>query len=328
VTVSVMKVLLNVSASMVIMSAGPAPPPLPETPLSKEAILALVADLNSSDYHVRRTATRRLKNSGEEAVVPLAQAARQGDLEVTTRAIDILEAIYASDDLIASEAAEAALEQLAKSRNRSVALRADSVLFDYYFQIREPRLVSRIKKFGGIIKYSKSNPFMDDDLRNPKVRHQQIAHITLGAGWKGGDEGIEVLKELKNLRQLYLSQEEGVSLISVKSEQELLKAIPKLVIQYRGRAYLGISGQPDPQGQGISVIRVEPNTGAARAGMKQRDVIRLFAGKPVRDFDKLIQLIKQTHPGDKVEVVIHRGTKQMTLRVVMGGWDEDVKPKK
>ncbi|MCH7685258.1 MAG: PDZ domain-containing protein [Planctomycetes bacterium] len=324
-TVSVMKVLLIVSASILFISAGPAPPPLPETPLPKEVILALVADLNSSNFHVRRAATRKLKYSGVEAVVPLVESAQQGDLEVTTRAIEILETIYASDDLTASEASEAALEQLAQSRNRSVALRADSVLFEYYYQIREPRVVAKIKEFHGIVAYSS---FMVDDPKNPEVMRKQIAHIKLGASWDGGNEGIELLKRLKNLQILYVSQEDGVSLISEKAEQELLKAIPKLVIQYRGRAYLGISGQPNFQGQGIYVTGVKPNTGAARAGMQVRDEILLFAGKPVRDFDELIKLIKQTKPGDKVDVVIHRGTKQMTLRVVMGEWGVEMKPKK
>ncbi|MCH7989211.1 MAG: PDZ domain-containing protein [Planctomycetes bacterium] len=204
-------------------------------------------------------------------------------------------------------------------------MRDDSVLFDYYYQIREPRVVAKIKEFHGIVAYS---PFMVDDPKNPEVMRKQIAHIKLGARWDGGHEGIELIKRLKNLQILYVSQADGVSLISKKAEQELLEAIPKLVIQYRGTAYLGISGQPDSRRQGIYVIRVDRNSGAARAGMQERDVILLFAGKPVRVFDDLIKLIKQTSPGDKVDVVIHRGTKQMTLRVVMGKWDEEPKPKK
>jgi hypothetical protein len=324
VAVSVMNLLLNVSASMVFISAGPAPPPLPETPLPKRVILALVADLDSSNYHVRRTATRRLKNSGEEAVVPLVQAVHQGDLEVTTRAIDILETIYASDNLTASEAAESALEQLAKSRNRSVALRADSVLFDYYYQIREPRVVARIRELGGIVKYSS---YMEDDPKNPEVMRPRIGHIMLGTPWKGGNEGIGLLRKLKNLQYLYVSQKNGVPLISEQEEQGLLEAMPKLIIHHR-TAYLGISSQPTFQGEGVIVGRVQPNTSAARAGMQERDRILLFAGKPVSDFDVLIKLIKQINPGEKVDVVVYREMKQVTLRVVMGELGVEVKPKK
>lgn len=319
-SVSVMNFVMAMSLSAAAFPQGPPPPALPQTPLQQEKLLQLVADLNSDDFSVRRSATRSLKQSGREAIPQLARAAAQGNLEVTTRTIDILESLYTSRQERTSTDSELALEQLAVSENRSAAHRAEAVLNMYYYEIREPRLIAKIEKLGGVVKFN--NSFLVDDPRNPGKMRKPLDNITLARQWTGGDAGAKYLKQLQGFRTLYIARSKDISPISLKAEEELRQSLPKVSIQRRGLALLGILGSPDPQGRGVYVSRVSPGSGAAQAGLRSQDLILRFQESKVPTFDLLIELIKETNPGQKVKLVIERKTsqepEQINLGVVMG----------
>jgi putative serine protease PepD len=92
--------------------------------------------------------------------------------------------------------------------------------------------------------------------------------------------------------------------------------------------FLGIVGQTvtevlaDEEGLAVSegalVIEIEPETGAAEAGVEADDVIVSFGGEEVRSMDELILAVRRTAVGDTVTIELYRGDEMMELDIVIG----------
>jgi len=74
----------------------------------------------------------------------------------------------------------------------------------------------------------------------------------------------------------------------------------------------------------LSVIQDGP---AAKAGMKDGDLIVRIADEPVSDIYSYMDALKQHEPGDQVEVVVKRGEEQVKLKVTLGESRRRPKPK-
>jgi putative serine protease PepD len=84
------------------------------------------------------------------------------------------------------------------------------------------------------------------------------------------------------------------------------------------RAYLGVR-VGDTNGAGVYVGTVERGTPAARAGMRDGDVILSVAGRPTQATDVLSAVLATLRPGKTVAVVVrHQDGKKETLRVTLG----------
>lgn len=70
--------------------------------------------------------------------------------------------------------------------------------------------------------------------------------------------------------------------------------------------------------EGVLVSDVVKESPAEQAGIKQEDVIERFNGKKVSDSDNFTSLVRETSPGEKVELQIERGGKEKTLIVTVG----------
>jgi putative serine protease PepD len=85
-----------------------------------------------------------------------------------------------------------------------------------------------------------------------------------------------------------------------------------------GRAYLGVRiGEPFGR-DGVLVGEVTPGTPAARAGMRQGDVIVSIAGQPTPSTTRLSEAMAALKPGQKVKVVVERGSGRTTLDITLG----------
>ena len=62
------------------------------------------------------------------------------------------------------------------------------------------------------------------------------------------------------------------------------------------------------------VIGVMPNSSAQKAGIRQKDIITSFAGRPVYSREQLIETVDQ-YRNQTVEVRVHRGRNELTLQV-------------
>jgi serine protease Do len=94
------------------------------------------------------------------------------------------------------------------------------------------------------------------------------------------------------------------------------------------RAYLGVMIQPVTQPlaeqfgvkvhQGVLVTEVQPDTPAAKAGLKAGDVILEFAGKQVSSPRELQGIVEQAKIGSKQSLLLLRDGKRMTIEVTCG----------
>ncbi len=98
------------------------------TATADDDIAQLVAQLDADEFTVRQQASEKLAELGGEAVDELQAAAVGTSLEVTSRAIQILEQWMSAPEPALRNQAKAALDQLAKSDSPSAARRAQRVL--------------------------------------------------------------------------------------------------------------------------------------------------------------------------------------------------------
>jgi serine protease Do len=78
---------------------------------------------------------------------------------------------------------------------------------------------------------------------------------------------------------------------------------------------LGISVQDTEDGKGVNVIDVDEDGNAAKAGIKEDDIITEVDGKAVNSTDEIAKLIKESKEKPSVKVKLLRGGKAETVEV-------------
>src|SRR5690606_32515620 len=74
---------------------------------------------------------------------------------------------------------------------------------------------------------------------------------------------------------------------------------------------------------GALVAEVVPNSTAEKAGFKQKDVILAYDGRKIQEHDDLPLLVANTILGSKVDVLILRDKREMTLSPTIVELKED-----
>ncbi|MBY0586477.1 trypsin-like peptidase domain-containing protein [bacterium] len=72
--------------------------------------------------------------------------------------------------------------------------------------------------------------------------------------------------------------------------------------------------------RGALVAGVGKGSPAAQAGIREGDVVLEFNGQAVADDSHLINLVSRSAPGQKVEMIVWRGKKRVSLAVTLGEW--------
>jgi serine protease Do len=80
--------------------------------------------------------------------------------------------------------------------------------------------------------------------------------------------------------------------------------------------YLGF--QLDPDGKQCKIVKVTPDSPAAKAGLKPDDVVTKFANQKVSSRDELGLQMKKHKPGDEVTLEVIRGKETLTVKLVVG----------
>jgi serine protease Do len=81
-------------------------------------------------------------------------------------------------------------------------------------------------------------------------------------------------------------------------------------------ARLGL--QADPDAKEIRITKIDPDSAAAKAGLKIDDIILAIDGKTLKSFDELRGEIEKRKPGQEVVLQVRRGEETMTIRAVLG----------
>ena len=104
------------------------------------------------------------------------------------------------------------------------------------------------------------------------------------------------------------------------------KPIVNQLIKYgyiKGRPLIGIGGQEISESLadyynlpvGIFIVKVEPNSGADKAGIRKKDIMISLAGKKVASMQDVNTIKKSYKAGDTVNTVIVRGKKKINLKL-------------
>ncbi len=293
---------------------------------SPRTIHRWVQQLSSDDYGVREGATQNLTRAGRAALHDVAVAAQQDDLEVTTRAVEVLHSLLLSGDVETEDAAAAALEQVSTAQVTSSAGQAADILREYA-AVREQRAINEIRQLGGMV-----------EIGNPRTGQADCMQVMLGVGWHGRRADLNLLKRVNDLEYLGfhcvpladddlpalvgLSRLNTLELfgtrVSEAGVERLRAAYPNAKIDRRSNAMLGVRGGIN--GNVCQIDDVQSGTAAERAGLMAGDVVIKFQGHAVNDFDQLTAQIANCQAGDTVVIQIRRGGETLDKHVTLGEW--------
>src|SRR5436309_12027473 len=93
-----------------------------------------------------------------------------------------------------------------------------------------------------------------------------------------------------------------------------------------GPGYLGITFTKDADG--LQVTEVKPDGPAARAGVKEGDVIHKIDHYDLKDADtsELVKLVGGMRPGTVIAVDVRRGKDSLTGKIKLGARPPDLTP--
>ena len=86
----------------------------------------------------------------------------------------------------------------------------------------------------------------------------------------------------------------------------------------RGVAFLGVSPARTGPSDGVRLGTVVPDSAAARAGMRDGDIIVRLGDVPVQSFEELRAALQVRRPGEPVQVVYLRDGEDRTAQAVLG----------
>ena len=290
----------------------------PGTEPSSEQVAGWLRDLKSPDFDVREKATDELVQAGVAAVPGLLEVAQTARLEPAIRSVRILRKLYEAGTFEDFEAAADALEELALGQS-GIAQRAELALSSRAIE-RQQRVISRIEDLGGEVRLSTRQ--LPAVMINGTILQEnipQVEALLLGEDWKGGDDGLKLIRRLQPTVHITVYVTPG-SGIAQNSLDTLMADRPDIEVQHRGSAMLGISCETI-DGQ-LLVGKVQEGSGAEAAGIKVNDLIVKFEGKEITDFQVIIEAIRQRKVGDTLTLEVSRpGMDMITSKAVtLGKW--------
>ena len=168
-----------------------------------------------------------------------------------------------------------------------------------------------------------SEPALADRGRDADAPHEIPAR-----GWK--DIAVRVKDEARDDNVSLLSA--GVAFFAVLSLAPALAALVSIyglvaspddivrqvedlssTVPQEAKDQFGITAE-----QGAVVNSVDPDSGAASAGLQVGDVITSFDGEAVTGSTQLTKLVRAHEPGDQVSVQVERRGERQTLTVTLG----------
>jgi serine protease Do len=80
--------------------------------------------------------------------------------------------------------------------------------------------------------------------------------------------------------------------------------------------WLGV--RADASSKECKLGEITPNSPAEEAGLKAGDVIIKFDGKDIKTYEDMTTALYKRRAGDKIEIVVKREEKEITLKVTLG----------
>jgi serine protease Do/serine protease DegQ len=183
----------------------------------------------------------------------------------------------------------------------------------------------------GIVSAKGRRVHLLDDINGYEDFIQTDAAINLG---NSGGALVDAKGRLVGINSAMMSTTNGSMGIGFAVPINLASSIMQSLIATGtvARGYLGVGVEPltaelaeamGKDAKGMVVSTVTPDSPAARAGLKQEDVIVAINDRPVESLDVLRLIIAQTSPGTKVKVRYLREGKAADLEVTLAKLTDD-----
>jgi PDZ domain len=161
------------------------------------------------------------------------------------------------------------------------------------------------------------------------------ASLMLGKQWRGGDDGLNVLKDVPEIWSIsingakltdasldYVAQLPNLAILQIRDThvsrqglRKLREQKPDLQVQARGEAMMGVNA--DIGTSPLVLTSVFAESGAFQAGLREGDVIHSVDGSAIKDFADLTISIYGRKAGEKVRVEYERGGAKKTVEVTL-----------
>jgi hypothetical protein len=300
-------------------------------PATEPEIAAWIDQLGAEQFAQREAASRSLAAAGRPALESLGAAVLRDDLEVATRALDIVRGFLASDDELLAGDAEKLLEAIAEGPDSAVSGLVNGAL-DFHHRGMTEAAREKLESLGAVI----TEGFLASGHRGLQV--------TLNARWRGTSEDLRLLSRLQGVRLVgafgvpldavavaalgRLRGVESVQLFGTGIADDQLAALaaklPATRIDVRKGGKLGVAGQPMV---GPCVItHVQDGSAAGKAGLQIGDVVVAIDGRPVANFESLTEQVGRHGPGDTIELELERNVpgeqaRRFKSAVILDGWE-------
>jgi len=310
-------------------AATPRSPTDAVDPVLAAKIRQWIVQLDDDQYTVRKRAQSELESTGLAALDQVAEVARFGPLESSTRGLNIL--------LSWSESADTnrrirALERIALLENRKTESELAAKLLA---RLREQAAQRAIVAYGGRVARDEQLPW------GPRV--VAPVRVTIGEQWKGGVIGLRQLTVIQGLTTVsfysaplddtavaVLPQLSSVKRVQIYGSGVSSQAIERLAEKMskevvwdirRSGAQLGVKGNVNARQ--ASIEAVVSGSAAETAGLQAGDIVLKVEDTEVADFTELTQQISKHQPGSTVVLKLSRKGETLEKEVTFDRWGID-----
>jgi serine protease Do len=194
--------------------------------------------------------------------------------------------------------------KVAEITHESAASKAGIKVGDVITKIDETKIDDPDKLTEAIRKHKPGEKVTVTLLRDKK---EQKVTAELGK-WKGiGDFNYYFSPNMK------MEMPDYKELLSPK-----IQGIPRQGWSYStGQPKLGLSVQDTDDGKGVKVLEVDEESNAAKAGLKENDIITNFNDKEVNSADEVAKLVRENKDKPTISLKVKRDGKTQTIEVKM-----------
>jgi serine protease Do len=96
-----------------------------------------------------------------------------------------------------------------------------------------------------------------------------------------------------------------------------IQGVPRTSWSMSGQPKLGLSVQDTDDGKGVKVLEVDHDSNAAKAGLKENDIITQFNEKEVNSADEVAKLVRENKDKVSIKLKVNRNGKTENIEVKM-----------
>lgn len=314
------------------------------SPAKDDQLSDLLKGLASEDFQSRVQASKKLKQLPPEELRKLVTlASKEPSAEALIRLLAEVDDRYASEDEKNVDAASAALENLAEG-NRQLTVDNAETSLTHHWARRVALAIKTLEHMGAVVKkgdFAPGGGMFGVPQASPSLQ------VLIGEKWTGGDQGIEVFERFSNLTGPAIRGSGGLVVylldghpLTEKQRSSLTDLVGANRIAERSRVALGIRGSRTTA-ESVLISYVSKGGAAFAAGLQTGDLIvainnpdrekltdeelaKAKKAELLRDFDDLIERLKQYRAGDVIELRVIR---EFTSKVERGP-DGSLRPRR